>query len=226
MALGDVLKADLARSLTITGPAGGNNSPGNVQARCGPAQRTVDIVTEAVTASVATGAAGHGGATLTLTASSALAAEAHWLAWNPWRAYITHLTAAKRFFVTANLTGCGVIVAGDETDPYVVHANCAAASVVDFPASGSVQTYNDDLTAERNVFYGQVATELVRLNHIPSRNLQMLRPEDYGKRLSEGYGGVCAVFGISDGARWKIYYNVGRNGQGITRQLFPDFQPL
>ncbi|MBX9701317.1 MAG: hypothetical protein K2X74_17915, partial [Acetobacteraceae bacterium] len=219
MALADILKPGLAKSLTIVGPAGGNNSPGNLQARCGPGQRTVDIVTEAVTATVATGTAGHGGDTLTLAASAAPAAGAYWLAWNPWRAYITHLGAAKRFFVTANLTGCGIIVAGDETDPYVVHANCAAASVVDFPKSGSMQTYNDDLTAERNVFYGQVAAELVRLNHIPSRNLQMLRPEDYGKRASEGFGGVCAVFGVSDGARWKLYYNVGNGGKGITRQL-------
>ena len=54
----------------------------------------------------------------------------------------------------------------------------------------------------------------------------MLRPEDYGKRMAEGYGGVCAVFGIRGPGGWTIYYNVGRNGQGITRELFPNFESL
>jgi len=224
VSLATLFTAANAKGITVVGPLGGNNAPGNATVKCGNQQKTVAIVQQLTMATVTESDHITGGKTLTVD-PAALPGNCYWLPWNSWRAYVGQLGGASDYFVTANLTGCGFYVSGPRANPYVVHANCSAAEVVDF--GGNVKTYTDDLEAARMQFYGQLGAELVEQHVIPSAGLQMLRPEDYGAKSAQGYATPVSVFGRRTGGNWTIYYSVGgRAGSALTRMLYPDFERL
>lgn len=224
LALSDTFSDHNARAITVLGPGGHNNSPGNVTARCGHVSKSVAVIQELDLANAVESPHIAGGKTVTVT-TTLTGGNSYWLPWGSWRAYVGRLGANSTYFVTASLTGCGIYVSGDRVQPYVVHANCSAAEVVDF--GDDMRTYTDDLEAARMQFYGQLAAQLVQNGTIPSTGLQMLRPEDYGAKIGLGYVGPICVFGRRNGGNWTIYYCVGgRAGSALTRQLFPTFEPL
>ncbi|HUB12698.1 MAG TPA: hypothetical protein VMB34_12125, partial [Acetobacteraceae bacterium] len=224
VALSSIFKAQNAKGIFVDGPLGGNNAPGNVTVSCGNVPKRVSIIHELGPANAADGNHITGAKSVTVTAA-AIGGNCYWLPWGSWRAYWGQLGAACSYFVTANLTGCAIYVSGTATQPHIVHANCAAGEVVEY--GNDARAYNDDLVAARMQFYGQLAEAMVDNNTIPSAGLQMLRPDDYGARTSEGYAVPVCVFGVKTGGNWTIYYCVGgRGGRGLTRTLFPAFQKL
>ncbi len=236
MAVGDVLKADLKKGLNISGPSGGSNAPASRQVKCGHVSKNVTIVDQVSRSSCAVTSPGmaHG-----MTVTAATDGNCYWLPWGSWKAYYGRLGANCDYFLTANLTGCAFFVSGPATAPTVVHANCSAAEVVDYvdvrkrengpvDVAASMKVYNDNLDAARLQYYGQVAGQMVEGNFIPSANLQMLLPSDYGAKISEGYAQPTSVFGKKNGANWEFFYNVGKSGgaQALTRMLYPRFEKL
>ena len=219
MALGDIFKADMDKSITVTGATATAGATATYTAKCNHEDKNCAIIPQLERANVTEGDRGNGDKTATMAINGA--GSCYWLPWKDWSAVYGQLGANCDFFVTANLTGCGIIVSGPQNAPHVVHVNCDTSSV-DYSAQG----YMEDAEAARKQFYGQISEQLVANNVIPSAGLQMLFAEDYCKKMSEGYGATTCVFGVRSGGNWTIYYSAGKAGAGITKQLYPTFESL
>ncbi|WLQ12398.1 hypothetical protein O5O45_21970 [Hahella aquimaris] len=227
MALADIFKQNANKSITVTGAESSNISHATYSVKCNNIQRNCYLVNQLERANLQEGAHVAGGKTVTV--ATAHNGNCYWLPWRGWRAVVGQLQGACNFFVTANLTGCCFVVSGNPVSPFVVHMNCQPANenLVNFPNSGDIKEYNFDLQAAQDQFYGQVTEQLITNNVISHAGLQMLKPSDYGAKAREGYASPTSVFGVRTGGLWTIYYNVGKGGgPGITRELFPNFQPL
>lgn len=225
MALSDVFKSNSTKSITVVGALASNANHATYQAKCNQVTRNCDLVFQLERATVAIGDHLAGGKTINMTTSPT--GDCYWLPWRGWKAVTGQLHGVCNYFVTANLTGCCVVVSGTTVSPFVTHMNCQPGDAGLVAYNGSIQEYNFDMAAAQDQYYGQVTEQLVANNVISDVGLQMLKPTDYGAKQSEGYAVPTSVFGIRTGGHWAIYYNVGKgNGPGITRQLFPVFQPL
>jgi hypothetical protein len=225
MALSDVFKSNTTKSITVVGAEASNVNHATYQAKCNQVVRNCDVVMQLERATVGIDDHIAGGKSITMT--PALMGNCYWLPWRGWKAVTGQLQGACNYFVTANLTGCCVVVSGTTVSPYVTHINCQPGNADLVAYNGSIQEYNFDMAAAQDQFYGQVTAQLVASNVISDVGLQMLRPTDYGTKLAQGYAVPTSVFGIRTGGNWTIYYNVGKSGgPGITRQLFPVFQSL
>lgn len=224
MPLSDAFKSNATKSIAVGGALASNVAHATYTAKCNQVNRDCHVVFQLERANVAIGDHMTGGKTVDVT--SHLTGNCYWLPWRGWKAVTGQLQSACDYFVTANLTGCCVVVSGTRAAPYVTHMNCQPGNANLVQYNGSIQEFNFDMQAAQDQYYGQVTAQLVSNNVISDTGLQMLKPSDYGAKANEGFAVPTSVFGIRTGGNWTIYYNVGNGGRGITRQLFPNFEPL
>lgn len=146
----------------------------------------------------------------------------------PWRvnyACRTRLAQSQTRFVTPNLNGCAVMVAGTQLNPIVIHANCQP-DIVDegvptMQETESISAYNARMAhfymnyklPVWSDIYLALASKMVAKGYLPDANLGILYPKDY---LSPSVG-FAAVFGARTGGNWGFYVNIA----GRTRKFWP-----
>lgn len=189
-----------------------NNSPGNEQitVAAGETIELIKLLDGDIEASASLADAPGGGLRVEVSDSGDLNCYA--LPWRGGAAYLAKLQSRHDLFVTPKLNGCGFIVAGDTGNPTVVHANTKSDRLV--PSDNVQETY-DNYNAVYGQVYGTLAAQLIEKGHLPSHNLQILKPDDYLDPASS----MAAVFGVCHGS-WKFYYNC----RNTTKELWPNFE--
>jgi hypothetical protein len=129
--------------------------------------------------------------------AAAIGANAYLLPWDHDLVCMTQIRSNHRFFVTATLNGCAIVIAGGRMNPTIAHMNNGLSGVA------------------RNTRYEAMAQAL-EAQGLDAANRTMIVP-------GNGYvGGNCAVYGIQGGdGRWTFYSNDHGPGGGTTTQIWP-----
>lgn len=194
------------KSMGVAGGAGGTEIVTN-----NAVVRLVDVVGRqgAITESV------RGGRT-EVNKNDPAASNAFVLPWAANHAVMTGLSGAQDIFVTPDLNGCAVFVAGNPASPTVVHVNSQAEILDKGEPAFSPTASLSQLTTQMNVFklsykrpmwdalYLALASKLIELGRLPRDNLQLLLPGQY---LNADVGSA-AVFGHRQGGNWAFFWNV------------------
>jgi len=116
------------------------------------------------------------------------------------------LQSQHRLFITANLDGCAIFIAGGRCNPTICHANIQMGEV---DSSSNLVSRNNT----RRGYYATIVQELERRGLDAANRISWL-PGDYS--------GKCAVFGIRGGdMRWTFYANDASVSGGVTTQIWP-----
>lgn len=165
------------------------------------------------------------------THSSDAVLDAYYLPWGPSVAYSVQLGKDRKFFATAKVDGCCIIVSGDRTAPTVMHINYAPDESRVVPETQAILDHRqaafhyDRLSKEKHNeytrFYGGFAADLIKENIIDGfKPIGVYDPAFY---LSKGGWGT--VFGVwrddHDYKGWKFYYNINNGNRWITSELWP-----
>jgi hypothetical protein len=133
------------------------------------------------------------------------------LGWKSGKGELMDLSQASestRFFATAPMNGCALIVGGSASGPTIMHAN------YDSDHLRSSTDHNHQVGVYTDA-YARIAQQAVGGGHIPGDNLMVFDP---GKYLHKDSGvSAVNVFGVKgDDGQWKLHYSAKRQ---TTEQL-------
>jgi hypothetical protein len=168
--------------------------------------------------------------------------KAFYLNWKPNKGYWMKLTGspAVRFFFTARMNGCGVLIYGLPTSPTVVHANVDMNNLLAQPGFDNVQAtkeYEEKKKAMYRSYYLNVAAGLSDTPIFQAASLSRVGLDDSGASSStfdpsvyyKFDGSFAHVFGIRDSVtgNWTFYWHMTKQTlQGtsyLAGRLWPTF---
>jgi hypothetical protein len=153
------------------------------------------------------------------------------LDWKADKIYYTRLGNQAKYFATARVNGCGVIIGGDRKSPTVVHANISPDSV--YPENEAAYTAWSEAkdkaehqtqlnTREKhdawNRYYNNLAMTLRKDNRISNDTISVVDP-----RIYQADGSYGRIFGVrADNGDWTFYLNRDKGTQqAITQEIWP-----
>ncbi len=113
-------------------------------------------------------------------------------------------------FLTAQLSGCGVLIGGDRGSPVVVHANESGENL-------SQTIHKDGLAMaakKREIYDGLIQPLTEEIKGFTSDYVATWYP-------GTNYMGHGAVFGVYANSTWKIYGHACHGNQSTTEQIWP-----
>jgi hypothetical protein len=159
------------------------------------------------------------------------AEDVYVLDWKADKIYHTKLGNQAKYFATARVNGCGVIIGGDRNAPTVVHANISPDSVYPENAGAYAAWSTAQDKAEHQTqlstrekhdawarYYANLAIKLRTDNRISSDTISVVDP-----RIYQADGSYGRIFGIrADNGDWTFYLNRDKGtNKAVTQEIWP-----
>lgn len=147
--------------------------------------------------------------------------RAYWLQWNADEAYAISLGHEAQLFVTATLTGCGILVFETPQNLIVIHHNIQVAAVGQNFIQSLIESQQQYLRRDQENRFDARAQALQQLaHHVVAENPSIIRGTSLDSRQYFTSDQPASVFGVKRGGSWRIFVNYRTGADYRTDLLY------
>ena len=125
---------------------------------------------------------------------------------------ISTLGPKHKYFFTAKLNGCGILIAGGLCNPTVAH--CNAKDAIEPPKSLGPEGIKD-MVGQYEGIYSSMGEKLAARGELDPANMQLFSPGMHD------YIGDAAVFGVQNATKWAFYAVIGSSRKPPVHKIWP-----